>query len=77
MIDFHTHILPNKVDNIIKRFGNDEVFKEMFGGSKETSDFSKLLKNMSIKDVVLKINHENNISKKIIYDFCLNKKNEI
>ena len=37
----------------------------------------KLLKNMSIKDVVLKINHENNISKKIIYDFCLNKKNEI
>ena len=37
----------------------------------------KLLKNMSIKDVVLKINNENNISKKIIYDFCLNKKNEI
>ena len=41
MIDFHTHILPNQVDNIIKRFGNDEVFKEMFGGSKETSDISK------------------------------------
>ena len=77
MIDFHTHILPNQVDNIIKRFGNDEVFKEMFDGSKETSDFSKLLKNMSIKDITSKISKENNISKKIVYDYCLRKKNEI
>ena len=53
MIDFHTHILPNQTDNIIKSFGNDGVFKEMFDGIKETSDFSKLLKNMS----------KNNISK--------------
>ena len=43
MIDFHTHILPNQVENIIKSFGNDEVFKEMFDESKKTSDFSKLV----------------------------------
>ena len=59
MIDFHTHILPNQVENIIKSFGNDEVFKEMFDGSKETSDISKLLKNMS----------KNNISKSVILGY--------
>ena len=47
MIDFHTHILPNQVNNIIQSFGSDEVFKEMFDSNKETSDFSKLLINMS------------------------------
>ena len=37
----------------------------------------KLLKNMSIKDITSKISKENNISKKVVYDFCLKKKNEI
>ena len=37
----------------------------------------KLLKKMSIKDIALKISKENNISKKIVYDYCLKKKNEI
>ncbi len=37
----------------------------------------KLLKKMSIKDITLKISKENNISKKIVYDYCLKKKNEI
>ena len=37
----------------------------------------KLLKKMSIKDITAKITRENNISKKIVYDFCLKKKNEI
>ena len=32
---------------------------------------------MSIKDITSKISKENNIKKKIIYDFCLKKKNEI
>jgi len=36
----------------------------------------KLLKKMSIKDITYKISKENNISKKIIYDYCLKKKNE-
>ena len=35
---------------------------------------TKLLKKMSIKDITLKISKENNISKKIIYDYCLKKK---
>ena len=34
----------------------------------------KLLKIMSIKDITSKISNENNISKKIVYDFCLKKK---
>ncbi len=37
----------------------------------------KLLKKMSIKDTTSKISKENNLSKKIVYDFCLKKKNEI
>ena len=37
----------------------------------------KLLKKMSIKDIASKISTENNISKKIVYDYCLKKKNEI
>ncbi len=37
----------------------------------------KLLKKMSIKDITSKISKENNISKKIVYDFCLKIKNEI
>ena len=36
-----------------------------------------LLKKMSIKDITSKISEENNISKKIVYDYCLKKKNEI
>ena len=36
----------------------------------------KLLKKMSIKDITSKISRESNISKKVIYDFCLKKKNE-
>ncbi len=37
----------------------------------------KLLKKMSIKDITSKISRENNISKRIVYDYCLKKKNEI
>ena len=37
----------------------------------------KLLKKMTIKDITSKISKENNLSKKIVYDFCLKKKNEI
>ena len=37
----------------------------------------RLLKKMSIKDIASKISTENNISKKIVYDYCLKKKNEI
>ena len=37
----------------------------------------KLLKKMSIKDITSKISKENNIKKKIVYDYCLKKKNEI
>ena len=37
----------------------------------------KLLKKMSIKDITTKISKEYNISKKIVYDYCLKKKNEI
>ena len=35
-----------------------------------------LIKIMSIKDVVSKISLENNIQKKVIYNYCLKKKNE-
>ena len=38
---------------------------------------NKLLKKMSIKDITSKISKENNISKKIVYNYCLKRKNEI
>ena len=38
---------------------------------------NKLIKKMTIKDITSKISKENNISKKIIYEFCIKKKNEI
>ena len=38
---------------------------------------TKLTKKMTIKDITSKISKENNISKKIIYEFCIKKKNEI
>ena len=37
----------------------------------------KLLKKMTIKNIVKEINKEKKISKKIIYDYCLKLKNEI
>jgi len=38
---------------------------------------NELLKKMSIKDITSKISKENNISKKIVYNYCLKEKNEI
>ena len=35
-----------------------------------------LIKKMTVKDIVNKINDEKKISKKIIYDYCIGLKNE-
>ncbi len=37
---------------------------------------NKFIKKMSIKDIVKKISEEKKISKKIVYNYCLKKKNE-
>ena len=37
---------------------------------------NKLLKKMSIRDITSKIALEHNVSKKLVYDYCLEKKNE-
>ena len=37
----------------------------------------KLLKKMSIRDITSKIALEHNVSKKLVYDYCLKKKNEL
>jgi len=39
-------------------------------------NIDKLIKKMSIKDIVKKISGEKEISKKLIYNYCLEKKNE-
>ena len=36
-----------------------------------------LIKKMSIKDIVKKINIDKKIQKKLIYNYCINLKNEI
>ena len=38
---------------------------------------NKLLKKMSIRDITSKISLEHNVSKKLVYDYCLEKKNEL
>ncbi len=38
---------------------------------------NKLLKKMSIRDITSKIALEHNLSKKLVYDYCLEKKNEL
>ena len=62
-------ILKEKIDMI--------VVDTAHGHTKKVSEIIKFLKKMSIKDVTSKISKEHNISKKIVYDFCLKKKNEI
>ncbi len=37
---------------------------------------NKLLKKMTIKNIIIEINKDKKISKKIIYDYCLKLKNE-
>ena len=39
-------------------------------------NIDKLIKKMSIKDIVKKISKDKDISKKLIYNYCLEKKNE-
>ena len=39
-------------------------------------NIDKLIKKMSIKDIVKKISEGKEISKKLIYNYCLEKKNE-
>ena len=57
-----------------------EIKKEKIGFKElEESDkkkINKLIKNMSIKDIVKNISEDRNISKKLIYNYCLNIKNE-
>ena len=51
MIDFHTHILPNQVEKMVRDYGNDGVFIDMFKDNQETSDNSKLIKSMSNSNI--------------------------
>ena len=37
---------------------------------------NKLIKKMSIKDIVMKVSQDREISKKLIYNYCLQIKNE-
>ena len=49
-------------------------FKEL--GESDKKKINKLIKKMTIKDIVKKISEKKNISKKIIYKYCIKIKNE-
>ena len=49
-------------------------FKELQESDKKK--INKLIKKMTIKDIVLKVSKDREISKKIIYNYCLKIKNE-
>ena len=43
----------------------------------DKNNIKKMIKKLSIKEIVSLISQNNNISKKKIYDFCLKIKNEV
>ena len=49
-------------------------FKEI--GESDKKKINKLIKNMSIKDIVKKVSEDREISKKLIYNYCLEIRNE-
>ena len=90
MTKFHEEYIRNKVKNLnnidISQKGEITIvisenlnLQNKFQVIEESvkKKIDKLLKKMSIKDITSKISKENYISKKIVYDFCLKRKNEI
>ena len=49
--------------------------KELKESDKKT--IKSLIKKMTIKDIIKKINYDKKIPKKLIYNYCINLKNEI
>ena len=49
-------------------------FKQLEESDKKK--INKLIKKMSIKDIVMKVSQDREISKKLIYNYCLQIKNE-
>ncbi len=61
---------------VISEFKKEKLsFKELEESDKKK--INKLIKKMSIKDIVKKVSDGKKISKKLIYNYCLNIKNEI
>ena len=56
----------------------DNNLKKNFNKLEESDKkkISKLIKKMTIKNIIKEINKDNNFSKKLIYDYCLKIKNE-
>ena len=90
MTKFHEEYIRNKVKNLnnidISQKGEITVVisenlnlqnKLQVIEESVKKKIDKLFKKMSIKDITSKISKENNISRKIVYDFCLKRKNEI
>ena len=57
-----------------------EIIKENFSfkelDESDKKKINKLIKKMSIKDIVKKISEDRDIPKKLIYNYCLKTKNE-
>ena len=59
----------------ISEIGKEKLsFKELEESDKKK--INKLIKKMSIKDIVKKVSEDREISKKLIYKYCLEIKNE-
>ena len=61
-------VVISEDDNIEKKLNKLE--------ESDKKKIRKLLKKMTIKNIIIKINKDKEISKKIIYDYCLKLKNE-
>ena len=60
---------------VISEIKNDNLsFNQLEESDKKK--INKFIKNMSIKDIVKKISQNKDISKKVIYNYCLKLKNE-
>ena len=59
---------------VISENNNEKKLNELEESDKEK--IKKLIKKMSIKNIISVINKEKKMSKKIIYNYCVNLKNE-
>ena len=59
---------------ISEKRNNQKIINEL--SESDEKKFKKLIKKLSIKDIASLISEEKNISKKLIYNYCLKLKNE-
>ena len=75
---FHEEYIRSSIKNLSVIISEDNNLKKNFNKLEESDKkkIGKLIKKMTIKNIIKEINKDNKFSKKLIYDYCLKIKNE-